>query len=140
MSTNLQIITDCLRALNVIDETETPSAEQGAHCLRQMNQMLATWKDADGIDLGYFSQTSTAATCPIPEWAETGVYGKLALRVAKQFGASVSVETAALADEGYSTILRTLVNQAREISDMSHLPRGSGRFGAGFDINTGSVN
>ena len=51
MSTNLQIITDALRSINVIDETETPSAEQGSHCLRQMNQMLAEWA-VDGIVLG----------------------------------------------------------------------------------------
>lgn len=140
MSTNLQVITDCLRSLNVIDETETPSAEQGAHCLRQLNQMLATWKDADGVDLGYFEQSNTAATCPVPAWAETGVYGKLALRVAKHFGASVSVETAALADDGYSTILRVIANQKLEGADMSHLPMGSGSYGAGFNITTGSLD
>lgn len=136
MSTNLQLITDALRGLNVIDETETPSAEQGSFCLRQMNQMLAAWKDADGIDLGYFSQTSTAATCPIPEWAETGVWGKLALRVASHFGAQVPIGTATAADEGYSTILRVVTNQKLEGADMSHLPMGTGRYGAGYDIST----
>lgn len=139
-STNLQIITDALRLLNVIDETETPSAEQGAHCLRQLNQMLAEWKDANGIDLGYFEQSSTAATCPIPAWAESGVYGKLALRVARHFGASVTVEAAALSDEGYTTILRTIMNLQLTGADMSHMPQGSGVYGSGFDITTGQIN
>lgn len=137
MSTNLQVITDALRGLNVIDETETPSAEQGSFCLRQLNQMLATWKDADGIDLGYFEQSSTAATCPVPAWAETGVWGKLALRVAGQFGAQVPIGTAAAAMEGYDTILRVLTNQKLEGADMSHLPQGSGSYGSGYNILTG---
>jgi len=126
MSTNLQMITDALRGINVIDETETPSAEQGTFCLRQMNQMLATWKDANGIDLGYFEQSSTAATCPIPAWAETGVWGRLALRVAAHFGAQVPIGTVATAEEGYTTILRTIMNLKLEGADMSQLPAGSG--------------
>lgn len=137
MSTNLQVITDALRGLNVIDETETPSAEQGVHCLRQMNQMLAQWKEVDGIDLGYFEQSSTAATCPIPAWAEMGVAGKLALRVASDYGAEVSMGTAAKADDGYSAILRVLINQKLEGADMSHLPQGTGHYGSGYNILTG---
>lgn len=126
-STNLQIITDALRSLNVIDETETPSSEQGTSCLRHLNQMLAEWKDADGIDLGYFEQSSTTATCPVPAWAETGVWGKLAVRVAGHFGAQVTQSAAMAADEGYSTILRVLMNQQLQGADMSHLPAGSAR-------------
>lgn len=132
MSTNLQVITDALRAINVIDETETPSAEQGAHCLRQMNQMIAEW-EVDGVRLGYFAQVSTAASCPVPDWAENGVSMKLALRVAAHFGAQVPIGTAAAANDGYETILRTVLNQALEGADMSHLPMGSGRFG--YDIS-----
>lgn len=138
MSTNLQLITDALRSLNVIDETETPSAEQGAHCLRQMNQMLAAWKDADGLDLGYFEQSSTAATCPVPAWAETGVWGRLALRVASHFGAQPTMSAMGAADEGYSTILRVLMNQKLQGVDMSHMPVGQGHYGFGYDINTDS--
>lgn len=137
MSTNLEIITDALRGLNVIDETETPSAEQGSFCLRQLNQMLSAWKDADGIDLGYFEQSSTAATCPIPAWAEAGVWAKLALRVASQFGAQVPLGTIAAADEGYTTILRTVMNLKLEGADMSHLPQGTGRIYSDYDITRG---
>lgn len=83
MSTNLEIITDALRAINVLDETETASAEQGVYCLRQLNQMLAAW-EVDDIALGYFAQTSTAVTCPIPDWAEVGVTNKLGIRVSSK--------------------------------------------------------
>lgn len=136
MSTNLQIITDALRSINVLDETETASAEQGTHCLRQLNQMMAEWEASDVV-LGYFAQTSTADTCPIPDWAEGGVAGKLALRVAPDFGAQVSIPTAAKADLGYSMILRTLLNLKLKGVNLNHLPAGSGKFGTGFDILTG---
>lgn len=135
--TNLTLIADALRSIGVIDETETPSAEQGSHCLRQLNQMLAQWKDGDGIDLGYFAQSSTAATCPMPEWAEAGVTGKLALRIAPHYAAQVPIGTAAAAMEGYETILRVVLNSKLEGADMSHLPAGSGRIHPTGDFEAG---
>lgn len=135
MSTNLQIVTDALRSIGVLDETETPSAEQGSYCLRQLNQMMALW-DVEDVTLGYFAQSSTADTCPIPDWAEQGVWGKLALKVASHFGAQVPIGTVASADEGYTVILRTLINMRLEGSDMSHMPAGTGRL-RGFNILTG---
>lgn len=134
--TNLQVITDALRSINVVDETETPSSEQGSHCLRQLNQMLTAW-EVNGINLGYFAQSSTAATCPIPDWAEQGVSAKLALRVSSHFGAQVPIGVIAAADEGYSTILRTALNLKLEGADMSHLPLGTGRIYSDYDITRG---
>ena len=139
MSTNLQIITDSLRALNVINENETPSAEQGAQCLRKLNQMMALWA-VDGTVIGYFAQTDTSATCPIPDWAESGVANHLALYVASDFGAEPTLPVIAAADTGMQTILRTVMNIALIGADMSHLPSGSGKFGTGFNINTGTIN
>lgn len=133
--TNLQIITDTLRALNVINEVQTPSAEQGAHCLREMNQMLAQWAE-DSIQLGYFEQSSTTDTCPIPSWAEKGVKYKLALQVAPAYSAEPSIAVVANADDGYSTILRRVISLQMEGADMSHLPEGSGRYRGGYDITT----
>lgn len=139
MTTNIQVITDALRGLNVINEVETPSAEQGAQCLRKMNQMLAEWA-VDRIVIGYFAQTDTSATCPIPDWAERGVTNQLALYIASDFGAEPSIPVVAAADAGMQTILRTVMNLQLEGADMSHLPRGNGRYGAGFDITSGQIN
>ena len=136
MSTNLEIITDALRSINVLDETETADSDKGPHCLRQLNQMLAAW-EVEGVPLGYFAQMSTAATCPIPDWAEAGVAHKLALRVAGHYSAQVSPATAVAADEGYQTILRTITNLNLKGLDMTHLPSGAGAFGRGFDITIG---
>jgi hypothetical protein len=139
MSTNLEIIADALRALNVINEIQTPSAEQGAKCLRKLNQLLAKWA-VDGTVLGYFAQSDTSATCPIPDWAECGVANHLALYIAADFGAEPSIVVIAAADSGFQTILRTVMNLKLEGVDMSHLPVGSGHYGAGFDITTGTIN
>lgn len=125
MSTNLQILTDALRAINVLDETETASAEQGTYCLRQLNQMLAQW-EVEGVPLGYFAQSSTAADCPIPDWAEGGVSNKLALRIAGQYSAPIPPATVVAADEGYQVILRTVMNLKLQGLDMSHIALGEG--------------
>lgn len=126
MTTNVVIIGDALREIGVIAETETPSPEQGAHGLRRLNQMLEAWTE-DGIDLGYFPQTSTTATIQIPAWAEAGVIAKLSIRLAPHYGATVSQELVDDADAGYGMILRKSQSEQLTPMDMSHMPRGSGR-------------
>lgn len=135
MSTNLQIISDALRSLNVINETETPSAEQGTLCLRELNQMMAEWSVSD-MALGYGAQDSTSDTCPIPPWAESGVKYQLALKVAHYFGADPSVSTIAGAEAGLSVIQRALLNLKLQGVDMSHLSLGAGHY-SNYNILTG---
>lgn len=123
--TNIELIGDSLRELNVISEIQTPSAEQGAHCLRKLNQMLAEWKEA-GIDLQYFPQTLTSDVCPIPAYAEHAVMANLAGRIASNYGASVSIELAASMIAGYDTIVRTAVTRALPVNRMLNRPCGEG--------------
>lgn len=134
--TNLDLIQDALRSINVINEVQTPSAEQGSHCLRELNQMLAQWAE-DDVPLGYFEQSNTTATCPIPQWAEKGVKYKLAIQVAPAYSAEVPIAVVANADDGYMTILRRVITLQMDAQDMSHMPVGSGSFGNGFDITNG---
>ncbi len=134
---NVTLIGDALRSINVISESEEPSPEQGAYCLRQLNQMLATW-EVDHIPLGYFSQSDTSGTCPIPEWAEQGVTYKLAIRIAGHYGAEPTPSVLEAADSGHMTILRTVMNLQLEGADMRHLPAGSGKlYGDDYEIGTG---
>jgi hypothetical protein len=123
--TNVQLIGDALRELNVISEIQTPSPEQGAHALRKLNQMMAEWEEA-GVRLEYFAQTIMSEDCPIPAYAESGVTAHLATRIAGTYGAEVSIATAAAATRGYETILRTAMNAALPVSLMLTRPRGSG--------------
>lgn len=134
MSTNSQIIADALELIGVLSEGETPSADHGSHALRKLNQMMASW-EADGTVLGYFQQSSTSDTCPIPDWAELGVYGKLALELAPFYGKPITGEIARVADAGYSLILRRLMSLAMKGADMTHLGAGSGV----YDIETDAI-
>jgi len=133
--TNITLIGDALREINVISETDDPSSEQGAYALRKLNQMMELWKE-DGIDLGYYSQSSTSAACPIPDWSELGVTTSLAVACAPKYGASISIELAAVAKSTYDTILRKSISEKLDNTDMSHLPSGAGHYGSRYDINT----
>lgn len=135
MSTNLQIITDALRGIGVISEIQTPSSEQGAAALRTLNQMMEQWEVAEGIKLGWFNQTSTTATIPVPSWAEMAVMSSLGLRLAPIYGASVSPEFGAVGSDAYQALLRVVTNANLQPVDMSHLPLGI--LGGEFDINNG---
>ena len=65
---NSQLITEALALIGVLQETETLSAEQGAHGLRKLNALMADWEQ-DGVDLQYFEQTTLADDTPIPDHA-----------------------------------------------------------------------
>ena len=135
--TNVQIIGDALRDINVISEVDEPSPEQGAYALRKLNQMMASWEGSD-IALDYFPQTDTTENCPIPEWAELGVTAALSLVCAAKYGADVSKELAVVLDEAVSTLRGKLIRESLEKMSMLHLPRGTGHRRTGYDINTGS--
>jgi hypothetical protein len=79
MTTNATILGDALRLVGVIAEGQSVSAEQGLNGLRYLNQMMATWEE-DGVSIGYFAQSATTDSIPVPDWAEKGVTSKLAQR------------------------------------------------------------
>ena len=133
--TNLQVINAALRDINVISEVEDASAEQGAHAIRKLNQMMEAWKEEDK-DLGWFSQPDTTGDCPIPDWAELGVSSALAIVLAPKYGASISPELAMIAEGAVNVIARKTISEKLDNQDMSHLPRGSGHFSSGYDITT----
>jgi len=137
VSTNLEIITDALRLLGVVSESETPSPEQGAHALRRLNRMIEQWTEND-IELGYFAQSNTTDTCPIPLWAERGVISKLAQDLRAVYPSS-SLEASVFDDSqnGFGTIARRSLLDKLKPSDMSHMPAGEGHY-CGLSILTDS--
>lgn len=136
MITNNTLIARSLRLCGVIGETETPSAEQAAECLGRLNMMLSLWAEND-IDLGWFTQSDTTATAPIPEWSEMGVISKLAQVLVGVYPAS-TLQPWVWDDSqnGYGTIARKSVLEKLEPADMSRLGTGSGR-GGFWDITQG---
>ena len=127
MATNLEIIETALRDINVIAETESASAEQGQTGIRKLNQMMALWK-ISSKDLGYFAQSDTTATIPIPDWAEAGVAASLGLFLAPKYGATISIEDAAIITASENAITRTVIVNRQTNTDMTHLPIGAGHF------------
>jgi len=134
MTTVLQVIDESLRELNVISETATASAEQGAFGIRRLNQVMAILRETKDIDLGYFSQTSTSGTMPTPEWADLAITMALAVASASKYGASVSIELASIADSTMSGIQTKLIVEKKKGVDLSYLPVGSGHYGRGNNI------
>ena len=126
MTTNLVIIEDALRDIGVISEIDSASSEQGSYCLRKLNQFMEAWKE-NSIDLGWFAQSSTTDTIPIPDWAELGVTATLSIVVAPNYGATVSQELIAVADAAAGMILRKSLVEKLTGADMSHLPVGAGK-------------
>ena len=134
MATNLELINRALRDINVIAEGEDASAEQGSQSLTKLNNMLEMWRE-QGIDFGWYEQSATSGTAPVPDYAEYGVATNLAVLCAPQYGASVSMELAAIADRTYRFLLGKFQREALDNADMSHMPVGSGHYaGNRWDI------
>ena len=125
MTTNLTIIGDALRDINVISEIGTVSPEQGKFGLRKLNQLMELWKESS-LDLQYFAQTSTTDTIPIPDWAELAVTHALAILMAPGMSAPISQELFTLADITVNVVKIKLQGEALTPIDLSHLPAGTG--------------
>jgi len=123
--TNIDLITRSLQKLTVISEIETPSAEQGADALMELNQMMAEWEEG-GRRLDYFEQSLTSDVCPIPAHAASVVICALAVRLAADYGATVSQELAAQLVAGEERLLRILALRNLSEADMSNRPRAEG--------------
>ncbi len=135
MTTNLDIVTDAYRMVNIIPMQSAPSAELGSAGLRRLNSMLAFWA-SDGIDLGWFSQDDLTADAPLDDAVLEGVTANLAVRLAGTAGVQAPPEVRQTALDAYSTLLRIAVVDSLEPADMTNLPVGSGG-GARWDIEGG---
>jgi hypothetical protein len=134
--TNNEVIQSAYQLLGVIGESQSVSAEQGAIGLSTLNQLMTAWS-AEDIVLGYFPQTSTTDTCPIPDWAEMGVISALAQQLFTQYpAAKVNPGLNDDAGNGIGVIRRICLLQKMKPVKTNHLGYGSGRKYK-FDINTG---
>lgn len=126
MATNNALITDALRLLGVIGETESPSGEQGAHALGRLNRMMEQWTEND-ISLGWFEQSVTTDDAPIPKWAELGVVSKLAQNLHATYpSASLAPWVHDDSQNGYGTIARRCMLDRMKPASLAHLPQGEG--------------
>jgi hypothetical protein len=134
MTTNISLISDALLDLGVINESETPSAEQGSHALRKLNEMLEAWEE-EGVRLGWCEQTDTSADTPLYPYAIRGVTASLALELAPSYGgaASITPALAAKVESGMALIYRKAALKNLKPLRMTNMPIGeAGRHG--YDI------
>lgn len=136
MTTNVSIIESSLRLIGVVGESQSASAEQGATALLVLNQLMESLVVED-VNLGYFAQTSTTATCPIPAWAERGIISRLAKALLAIYPTAVlSPDLMDDAQNGFAVIQRICFNQKNVALDASHLGLGEG-YRRRFNIITG---
>lgn len=135
--TIIDLIKDALLDIGVVNESETPSAEQGQHALRKLNQLLEAWEES-GIRLGWSEQTDTSETAPLPPYAERGVTAKLAIALAPSYGGAASVTEALIAEanEGYALITRKAALKNLKPVDTRNMPMSESP-GHVFNILTG---
>lgn len=127
------IVTRALRLIGVLYETETPSAEQGADALSQLNAMMAYW-ETDGVRIGYFSGDSTTETLNLDTRYRVPLEYNLALWLAPQFEREPSPIVATIAVDSYGKLLREAV-LANRVESSPVGPRGEAGVGW-YDITT----
>lgn len=117
--TGSQIITDGLRLINVLRETQNPTPEMLISGIRTLNEMMAEW-EIDGGALGYVPIGTATDILPLPDGAIKAVKLHLAIALCPTYGASASAEVIAQAADSMTVIdrLRTKDVQA----NMGELP------------------
>lgn len=125
MSTSvLAIITFAYQKIGVIDENSSPSNEQGQVGLTVLNDYLLN-EAADGMRLGWFTQTNLAATAPLRDEDVHGVKMLLSKQLAAHYG--ITIQNPQLLEE-IATAKTQLVKRSLRYSelDFSELSRPQG--------------
>lgn len=121
MTTNSEFVEKSLRLIGVLQEGETPSAEQGEDALETMNDLFMEW-DADGIDIGFFPQTDLTADNPIYTDAMQTAKYNLAMALAGEYRIEPPSTVIIIASKGYNRLLRDSINGQMKEAEMDHLP------------------
>lgn len=124
MATNLEILTFAYQKIGVIDENSSPSNEQGQVALIVLNDYLLN-EAADGLRLGWFTQTQTSATAPLRAEDVHGVKLLLCNQLAVHYG--ITIQNPSLIQE-IQTAKTQLVKRSLRYSeaDFSELSRSQG--------------
>lgn len=134
MATNNEFITDALKMLGVLQETESPSAEQSSDALRVMNDMLANLR-AEDIELGYAPQSDPTAENGINIEDRQAVKYLLAVHLAPHFERNPSPVVVGMATDGMNKLLRNALTRDPDTAGQT-LPRGDSQ-SQYWDIRTG---
>lgn len=129
---NITLITDAYRLANIIDGTESPSAEQGAQGLRWLNDMMLNWeRDGIKLDQGWWVQTDLQAEAPLSDANLWGVKFNLACLYCLTMGIEPLQTVKEVAMSAYAELAKR--SSLYMESDTTFLPLAAGenRFGWG---------
>lgn len=123
--TVIDIVTDVLRDINLIDENESPSAEQGMKALHKLNEMMAD-AIADGIRINWVSvaDADIANESGLLEADVRAVQFCLALELCPSFGIEPSQQLKENAGDAYAKLSKRYIQYFE--SDLSMLPLAEG--------------
>ena len=107
--TKRQFVEEAFAELGMASYTFDLSPQQLDACLRRLDTMMATW-NARGIRMGYplpsSPQDSDLDTdTQVPDSANEAIITSLAIRLAPQYGKTVSLDTRTTAKQAYDTLL-----------------------------------
>lgn len=120
----LDLVTDSLRQIGIIGETQTPSAEQGADAVIRLNDLMASLAE-DDIDLGWNPKDLSSDAAVLPLGAVAAIKALLAIVLAGEYGVEIPATTAAVASDGYKRLLRQGVQNVMRQTRVYVLPRGN---------------
>lgn len=122
----IEIITDAMQLIRMIDQNEAPSAEQAAQGLRILNDMLLN-EAADGLRLGWFPQQVVTSVAPLRPQDIYGVKRILAAALATANGISLAKDDPVLYAE-ITEAKRQMVKRSIKYfeSDLGELQRPQG--------------
>lgn len=133
MASNLEIITFAYQKIGVIDENSSPSNEQGQVALTVLNDYLLN-EAADGMRLGWFTQTNLAATAPLRLEDVHGVKYLLCNQLAIHYGITIQNPSLMMEIQTAKTQLvkRSLRYSESDFSELSR-PQGGPFGGPGWN-------
>lgn len=132
---HVDLIRDALGLLGVLRETQTPTAEQGAHGLRVLNEMMADW-EIDEVDVGFVPATSLADTLTVDDGVVTCVKHGLAHALAPYYGRQTPPVVLERFITTYNRLVRNAIISQNEEVSLAHIPLGVN--GGVYDIESGS--
>jgi hypothetical protein len=129
--TNLQLVTSALKMLGVLHAGETPAIEDGTLALDELNALMA-FLASDGINVGYYTQTSLTDDVPLSDETAQLVKPQLAVWLQTSYpSTSYPPSLAARAVDCKRQMLRGAVLANIQEADMSNIPGGEARGGVG---------
>lgn len=133
---NIDLITDALREIGVVDRHRSPSPEDAKLSLRKLNVLMANL-ERDGIDLGYFTQTDVNDELPLDDADAAAVMPLFAMFMTINYPSQQVPQTLpTLAAANRQQLLREAVLNNAEEATLENMPLGEGRCST-YNIQTG---